>query len=174
MGRVSQLRIGSGSSGRAAVAAMLAVFIAWSFSAGIIGGYLNRNSDPTWYDGLAKPAFNPPGWVFGPVWSVLYLLMGVSAWLVWCRKGAGLELLLFAIQWSLNALWTVLFFTMQSPSLAFAEIIVLWVSATATALAFWRANRLAGYLFVPYILWLTFAAVLNGSIWWLNLPAGAS
>lgn len=156
--------------GKAVLAGMLVLFVAWSFSAGLVGGYLVRDSDPSWYERLAKPFFGPPDWVFGPAWSVLYLLMGVAAWLVWRKRGAGIEMLLFAIQWGLNSLWTPIFFVMQSRGFAFLEIIVLWIAVLVTLLAFWRAFRAAGYLMVPYLLWVTFAAVLNGTIWYLNLP----
>ncbi len=127
-----------------------------------------------WYDGLLKPTFNPPTSVFGPVWTVLYALMAVALWLVWrgrqddsaMRRTA---LRLFWVQFALNLLWSPLFFGLHSPGLAFADICLLWMAVLATALAFGRVRPLAGYLLVPYVLWVSFALVLNGTIWLMNL-----
>jgi len=124
-----------------------------------------------WYAALRKPAWNPPGWVFGPVWSVLYAMMAISAWLVWRQGGWGEQrkpLLIFLAQLALNAGWTPLFFGLQRPGIAFAEIIVLWLAIVCTIAAFWRVHRTAAWLLVPYLAWVSFAAVLNGSLWWLN------
>jgi len=124
-----------------------------------------------WYAGLVKPSWNPPSWLFGPAWTVLYAMMAVAAWLVWreggwrARKRA---LRLYLTQWALNALWTPIFFGMHRPGLAFAEIIVLDVALLATLAAFWRVKRLAGALLIPYALWVAFATVLNHTIWRLN------
>jgi len=124
-----------------------------------------------WYAALNKPAWNPPPWIFGPVWSTLYAMMAVAAWLVWREGGwkwQGLALGIFMIQWLLNALWTPLFFGMHRPGLAFAEIIALWLAITVTLLLFWRARPLAGLLLTPYLAWVSFAAFLNFTIWRLN------
>jgi len=125
-----------------------------------------------WYDALNKPAWNPPGWIFGPVWTVLYIMMAVAAWLVWQCGGFAAQrraLGLFLTQLVLNALWTPLFFGLRQPGLAFAEIILLWLAILATLLAFRPVSRAATWLLAPYLAWVSFAAVLNATIWRLNL-----
>lgn len=125
-----------------------------------------------WYAALQKPSWNPPAWVFGPAWTVLYIFMAVAAWLVWRQggwKAQGRALGLFLVQWVLNALWTPLFFGLHRPGLAFAEIVILWLAIAATLAAFWRINKVAGALLVPYLAWVTFAAALNFAIWRLNV-----
>jgi tryptophan-rich sensory protein len=139
---------------------------------GGLSGFATSSGVETWFPTLVKPAFNPPSWVFGPVWTVLYVLMGVAAFLVW-KKGTETEgvraaLTLFAVQLALNGLWSILFFGMQSPGLAFMEIIVLWLAIAATIGTFWRVTQPAAWLLLPYLAWVSFAAVLNGSIWMLN------
>ena len=139
---------------------------------GGLSGLVTAQGVRDWYPTLIKPSFNPPPWVFGPVWTLLYLMMGVAAFLVW-QKGwesgaVKVALTLFTLQLILNGLWSVLFFGIRSPGLAFAEILLLWVSIGATAVLFWRVNPIAGMLLLPYEAWVTFAAVLNGSIWILN------
>jgi tryptophan-rich sensory protein len=125
-----------------------------------------------WYSSLNKPSWNPPPWIFGPVWSLLYMMMAVAAWLVW-RKGGwkrhGRTLGLFFLQWLLNALWTPIFFGMHRSGLAFAEIIMLWIVLAATLRLFWQVSKLAGVLLVPYLAWVSFAAALNFAIWRLNI-----
>lgn len=124
-----------------------------------------------WYANLAKPSWNPPSWVFGPVWTALYAMMAVAAWLVWRRGGwkeQALPLGLFVLQWLLNAIWTPLFFGMHRPDLAFYDIMLLWLALAATLGLFSRVSRTAGLLLVPYLAWVSFAAVLNFSIWRLN------
>jgi translocator protein len=124
-----------------------------------------------WYGTPEKPFFNPPSWLFGPVWTVLYLLMALSGWLVWRRSGfsgARVAMLLFFGQLALNLLWTAIFFGLRSPGLALIEILVLWDAILLTALAFRLQSRLAAVLLLPYLTWVTFAAVLNAAIWWLN------
>ncbi len=124
-----------------------------------------------WYAALNKPAWNPPGWIFGPVWTALYAMMAVAAWLVWQRGGlAGQRrpLGLFLAQLALNALWTPLFFGLRQPGVAFAEILLLWLAILATLLAFRPVSRTAAWLLVPYLAWVSFAAVLNGTLWRLN------
>ncbi len=124
-----------------------------------------------WYAELNKPAWNPPGWIFGPVWSALYLSMAVAAWLVWREGGWSQQrrvLGLFLVQWTLNFLWTPLFFGLHRTGLAFAEILLLWLAIAATTVAFWRIRKAAGVLLVPYLAWVSFAAVLNGVLWRMN------
>jgi translocator protein len=126
--------------------------------------------DP-WFAQLQKPAWNPPGWVFGPVWSLLYALMAVAAWMVW-RQPLSLArrraLGLFLFQLALNAAWSPLFFGLHAPGLAFADVAVLWAAVLATTIAFSRIHRSAGSLLLPYVAWVSFAAALNFSIWRLN------
>ena len=125
-----------------------------------------------WYASLAKPPWNPPSWVFAPVWTLLYFLMAVAAWLVWREGGwtaQRLPLGLFLAQWVLNALWTPLFFGMHRPGLAFVEIAVFWCVLAATLVAFWQVRFVAGILLLPYLAWVTFAANLNLTIWRLDL-----
>lgn len=141
------------------------------FTAAAIGGLVTEPQIPEWYQGLAKPDWNPPDWVFGPVWSILYLSMAVAAWLVWREAGfknAGLPFALFATQLVLNSLWSVIFFGLQSPGAAAVEIVLLWLAILATMLSFWRVSKWAGALFVPYLAWVSFAVVLNFSIWQMN------
>jgi tryptophan-rich sensory protein len=124
-----------------------------------------------WYAQLVKPAWNPPAWIFGPVWTVLYAMMAVAAWLVWRHggwKANGRALGLFLLQWLLNALWTPLFFGLHRPGLAFADIAALWVTLAVTVVCFWRVRRVAGVLLLPYLAWVTFAAALNFAVWQLN------
>ena len=140
--------------------------------AGVIGAIFTSSAVPTWYAALRKPPFTPPGWVFSPVWIALYLLMGVSVFLVW-SKGWGdsrvrVALGLFAVQLVLNASWSLMFFGLRSPLAGFVDIVVLWVFILLTTLYFFKVSYAAGTLLVPYILWVSFAAVLNFSIWRLN------
>ena len=124
-----------------------------------------------WYAALTKPSWTPPGWLFGPVWTVLYLGMAVAAWLVWRQKGLSAArgaLTLFGVQLGLNVAWSWLFFGLRNPGLGFVDILSLWVAIAATLVAFWWRSVLAGLLFVPYLAWVTFAAVLNYSIWQSN------
>jgi benzodiazapine receptor len=149
----------------------LAGFVALAFAASAVGGLVTETGPGSWYAGLRKPSFNPPGWVFGPVWTVLYVLIGVSAWLVWRRRGvAGARgpLLIWLVQLVLNSVWTLLFFGARRPDLAFVEIVAMWAAIVATILAFRRVRPLAGWLLVPYLAWVTFAAVLNFALWRLN------
>lgn len=140
---------------------------------GYFSGMVTRSSIATWYPTLIKPSFNPPNWIFAPVWSMLYVMMGVAAGLVWNRIESEKEavkkaLLFFAIQLALNALWSFLFFGLMNPMLAGLEIIILWLMIYETYLQFAKINKIAGYLLLPYLAWVSFATVLNASIWWLN------
>ncbi|MFO7586717.1 MAG: TspO/MBR family protein [Gemmatimonadota bacterium] len=139
---------------------------------GILSGLATARGVRGWYPGLEKPSFNPPSWVFAPVWTALYLAMGVAAWLVW-RKGLDAPgvrpaLLAFLVQLALNGLWSLLFFSLRSPGLALAEITVLWAAIGVTTILFFRQSGLAGWLMAAYWAWVTFAALLNFSIWRLN------
>lgn len=149
----------------------LAVFVLICFAAAGLGGLVTAANIPNWYAAIIKPTWNPPNWIFGPVWSCLYLMMAVSAWLVWRQVGlAGtkLPLVLFAIQLALNSLWSALFFGLHSPGMAAVEIVILWLAIVATMVAFFRSSKIAGWLLVPYLAWVSFAAVLNFTIWRLN------
>lgn len=141
-----------------------------SFIAAAIGGAASIQAGP-FYTELVRPDWAPPPVVFGPVWTVLYGLMGIAAWLVWRVGGlraARSALTLFLVQLAFNALWSWLFFAWQRGALAFADILLLWVLIVATLIAFWRIRALAGVLLVPYLLWVSFAAALNYSVWQLN------
>jgi tryptophan-rich sensory protein len=150
----------------------LVVALAVPLLVGGISGVATAQGVRDWYPTLVKPSFNPPAWVFGPVWTVLYLMMGLAAYLVWKRGwGDGMvrtALALFALQLVLNGLWSVLFFGLRSPGAALADILLLWVAIVATLVSFWRLTPTAGLLLLPYLAWVTFAAALNGAIWWLN------
>lgn len=155
---------------RNAVQLILAVTV--PLAVGGLSGFATAGGVTSWYPTLAKPSFNPPAWVFGPTWTVLYILMGVALFLVWRQgldtQGVRLALIVFGVQLMLNGLWSIIFFRMQSPGWAFAEIILLWIAIIATLWAFWRVLPAAGWLLVPYLAWVSFAGVLNGSIWFLN------
>lgn len=138
------------------------------FAAAAFGGMFMPGE---WYASLKKPAWNPPGWVFGPVWTALYTMMAVAAWLVWKRGGFTVQrgpLTLFLVQLALNAVWTPLFFGLQWPGAAFAEIVLLWVAIGVTLFAFGRVSQVAAWLLVPYLAWVSFAAALNFALWRLN------
>jgi tryptophan-rich sensory protein len=148
----------------------LAAWLFVTFVAAAIGGSASVQAGP-FYTQLLRPDWAPPPAVFGPVWTALYVLMGIAAWLVWRVGGfraARSALTLYLVQLALNALWTWLFFGWHRGALAFADIIVLWALIVATLIAFWRIRPLAGALLVPYLLWVSFAAALNYSVWQLN------
>jgi tryptophan-rich sensory protein len=152
-------------------AVALVVSLAICFAAAGIGSLATTPNIANWYAGLAKPPWNPPNWVFGPVWTVLYICMAVAAWLVWRKGGlakARWPLALFAVQLALNAAWSWLFFGFHMPGAAFIEILALLVAIAATTIALWRQSLAAGLLMVPYLGWVTFATVLNYAIWRLN------
>jgi benzodiazapine receptor len=151
----------------------LAGFVALCFAVAAIGGAVTAASVATWYAALAKPPFNPPDWVFGPVWTVLYVMIAVAGWRVWCRRGrpgAPLALGAWALQLALNLGWSLLFFGAHRIGAALAEIGVLLLAIVITATLFWRIDRVAGGLLVPYAAWVAFAGVLNAAIWRLNSP----
>jgi len=140
--------------------------------AGGIGSLATTRAIPTWYKGLAKPAFNPPEWLFGPAWTVLYLMMAVAAFLVWKQgldaPGVKLALAVFLLQLLLNSLWSVFFFGLRSPLAGLADIVVLWLAILVTIVLFFRVSVPAGVMLLPYIAWVSFAALLNASILALN------
>jgi tryptophan-rich sensory protein/uncharacterized protein YbjT (DUF2867 family) len=149
----------------------LAACLTASFSAAGLGGLLSGNAVGDWYPSLAKPSWTPPSWLFGPVWTVLYFMMGVAVWRVWRRDGvreARLSLGVFAIHLVFNAAWSGIFFGLREPALAFAEILVLWLLVVVTTLLFSARDRLAASLMVPTLAWVSFATVLNGAIAWMN------
>ena len=149
------------------------LFILASQLAGIIGSFFTVNSVRTWYLDINKPVFNPPSWIFGPVWITLYTLMGIAAYLVWRNWGdnniAKYATILFFVHLLFNSLWSILFFGFQNPALAFFEIIILWLMILALIILYYQVNKTAAYLLIPYILWVSFASILNFSIWRLNL-----
>jgi len=140
--------------------------------AGVIGSVFTTPAIPTWYAALAKPPFTPPSWLFAPAWITLYLLMGISASIVWRvgldQKRVRTALILFLVQLVLNALWSVAFFGLQSPLSGIIVIVLLWAAILLTILKFFRISTPAGALLVPYIAWVTFAATLNAYIYVLN------
>lgn len=145
-------------------------WLASAFAAGAVGGLASATAG-TFYAELVRPDWAPPGWLFGPVWTLLYVMMGVAAWLVWRERGfagARTALTVYIGQLVANALWTWLFFVWRLGSLAFAEIIFLLVLVAATAVLFLRVNRIAAWLLLPYLLWVSFAAALTYATWQLN------
>jgi len=141
-----------------------------TFAAAAVGAIASANAD-TFYAALTRPSWAPPAWLFGPVWSVLYTLMGFSAWLVWRARGfAGSRsaLVLFFAQLAANALWSWLFFIWHQGGLAFAEVLLLWFLILATVVSFWRSSRLAAALLLPYLAWVTIASALTFAVWRLN------
>lgn len=141
-----------------------------TFVAAAIGGAASVEAG-SFYGQLERPSWAPPAWLFGPVWTGLYLLMGVAAWLVWkaeAARSARLALGLFVAQLALNALWSWLFFVWRLGAVAFVEILGLWVLIGATLVAFHRVRRAAGWLLAPYLLWVSFAAALNYAVWQMN------
>ena len=159
----------SGTLGRKDVLPLV-VFLGVSFVAAAVGSLLTVASLDPWYAGLAKPSWTPSGAVIGAIWTVLYALMGIAAWLVWRETGwtLSLPLVLFAVQLALNVLWSVLFFGLENLAAGLAGILVLWVAVAATLVGFWRVRRAAGGLFVPYLAWVTIATALNVVLWQMN------
>lgn len=149
---------------------ILAIII--SESAGVIGSFFTTPSIPSWYANLTKSALTPPSWVFCPVWTTLFALMGIAAFLVWRkgldRKNVKIALGIFIGQLVLNTLWSIIFFGLHSPGAAFIEIIFLWLAILSTIIAFAKVSKPTAWLLVPYILWVSFAAYLNYSIYVLN------
>ena len=150
----------------------LAACIILCLIAGFIGSLFTTPQIPGWYAGLAKPSFTPPSWLFGPVWTALYILMGISLFLVW-RVGIGerrvqIALVVFMAQLACNVLWSFAFFGRQSPLAGLVVIVVLWILIVVTGIACAPVSRTAALLLIPYFLWVSFASILNASIWRLN------
>jgi tryptophan-rich sensory protein len=150
---------------------MLLLFLVLVAAVAALSGYVTSSAVATWYAQLHKPAWTPPDSVFPPVWAVLYILMALAAWLIWRRQDSDTVTLLpslWLLQLGLNLAWSLIFFGLRQPGLAMVEIILLWSAVLATTFLFYQAHRLAGLLMVPYLLWVTFAAVLNVGIWAMN------
>lgn len=139
---------------------------------GSLGSLVTITGPGSWYSLLAKPAFQPPAWVFGPVWTLLFILMGIALWLVWDlgtdRPGVRSAMVVFGIQFALNIAWSFLFFGLKSPALGLLDILVLWWLILATIVTFYRLRPSAGYLLIPYFVWVSFATVLNAAVYLLN------
>jgi len=150
----------------------LVVAVAIPLVAGFLGSIFTMPSIPTWYAAINKPAFNPPNWIFGPVWTTLFILMGIALYLIWDK---GLDKIqvrtavnIFSAQLVLNILWSLIFFSLHSPFWAFIEIIALWLLILWTIIAFYRLDKVAGLILIPYILWVSFASFLNLTVYLLN------
>jgi len=141
-------------------------------STGILGSFATRNSITNWYAHLSRPSFTPPDWTFGVVWPVLYVMMGISAFLIWNmdinRRQVRVALGVFALQLILNGLWTPIFFGLHLIGVALVEIVMMWAAILLTILTFWKVSKPAALLLLPYILWVSFAVVLNASLFLLN------
>lgn len=149
----------------------LFLFIAICLLVEGLAGAMTASAIPGWYAGLKKPSWTPPAWVFGPVWTFLYLTMAVAAWLVWSKlglPGASTPLILFGVQLIFNFAWSWIFFGLHLPGIAFLDIVLLWLAILATLIAFWRVTPAAGWLLVPYLTWVSYAATLNFAIWRSN------
>ncbi len=149
--------------------AVLGGFILLCLGSGSLGGWVTSGAIDSWYRTIAKPDWTPPDWLFAPVWTVLFIMMAVAAWLVWrTQDRIKPAMTLFFSQLALNLAWSFLFFGARSPGMAMMEIVLLWLSVLATMLAFFARSKLAGWLFVPYLAWVSFAAFLNFTIWRMN------
>ena len=150
----------------------LLLFIAICQIAGLVGAIFTFSAIPTWYAALNKPWFNPPNFLFGPVWTILYTLMGISAYLIYQKKvkknEVTKELNVFWFQLALNSLWSIVFFGLKNPPLAFVEILILWGAILITILRFYKISKTSAYLMIPYLLWVSFASILNLSVAILN------
>lgn len=151
----------------------LAVVVFTCLAIGYLSGMVTRESITTWYPTLIKPIFNPPNWIFAPVWTVLYIMMGVAGGMVWNRietdeANVKRGFMFFIIQLGLNALWSYLFFGLHNPLLALIEIVLLWLMIFETYNQFKKIDKTAALLLLPYLGWVSFATALNAGIWWLN------
>ena len=147
----------------------LTICITACLGVALLGSLLTRPALKPWYAGLAKPRWTPPNWLFGPAWTILFLAMATAAWLVWSQSGlTAVPMRLFLLQLLLNVAWSAVFFHFRSPGAAFIEIIVLWCAILITTIAFRNIVPLAAWLMIPYLLWVTYAAALNFTIWRLN------
>lgn len=151
----------------------LGLFVAVTMAIGFLGGLATMAKIPTWYAGLDKPWFNPPNWIFGPVWTVLYLVIAFAGWRIWLKPASTERdhaLFVYAVQLVLNAAWSPAFFAAESPLLGLIVIVPFWISILLTIRAFTRLDRLAGMILWPYLAWVSFATLLNASILVLNWP----
>jgi tryptophan-rich sensory protein len=152
--------------------AKLYITIGVSLLAGFIGSIFTMSAVTTWYTTLVRPVLSPPNWVFGPVWTTLYILMGISAFLIWKngldRKDVRKALAVFGLQLILNTTWSIIFFNLQSPAWAFVNIVAMWIAIVWTMILFYKISRPAMWLLLPYIMWVSFAGYLNLMIWILN------
>jgi tryptophan-rich sensory protein len=142
-----------------------------SQAAGVIGSLFTVQNIPTWYSGLNKPSFNPPNYIFGPVWITLYFIIGIAFYLVWKKSNTQnikIPVVLFISQLVLNVLWSILFFGLKNPELGFMEIIILWIFIVLCIIKFYPVSKISSWLMFPYLLWVSFASVLNFKIWMLN------
>lgn len=149
------------------------VCVASCLAIGFLSSQVTKDAIITWYPTIIKPSFNPPNWIFAPVWSMLFTFMGIASGLVWTKIDGNKDLvkkalIFFVIQLALNALWSYLFFGLQNPMLALIEIVLLWLMIYETYNQFSKIDKIAGYLFIPYLAWVGFALILNANIWWLN------
>jgi len=151
----------------------LIISLALPLAIGGVGSLFTMPAIANWYNNLAKPALNPPNWIFAPVWTILYILMGVAAYLVWRqgleKKGVKSALVIFIFQLFLNCFWSYLFFGIHNPAVAFTEILSLLFAIMALFLAFFQVSRKAAYLIIPYVLWVGFATYLNFAVWQLSM-----
>jgi tryptophan-rich sensory protein len=143
-------------------------FLLVTFAVVAVSGASSGAATRDWYPSIDKPVWNPPSWIFGPVWTVFYAMMAMAVWLVWRKTGWNGALTWFAVQLALNAAWSPLFFGLHRIDLALIDIALLWVAIIGTMVAFWQVTSVAGWLFVPYLLWVSFATVLNFTLWQLN------
>ncbi len=144
-------------------------FLVLTLGVAALSGAATADSVRSWYPSINKPSWTPPSWLFGPVWTLLYLMMAVAAWLVWRQAGWGGALVMFGVQLLLNALWSPLFFGWQQIGWAFVDIVALWLAILATTILFWQIVPAAGILFLPYLAWVSFATALNFALWRLNV-----
>jgi tryptophan-rich sensory protein len=151
---------------------ILVLLLMLTLGIGFLGSLVTLPQIPTWYATLNKPSFTPPNGLFGPVWTLLYVMMAVAAWRVWVRAASGtarrLALTAFSVQLALNAVWSPVFFGLRAPAFGLVIILCLLVALAATLVLFWRVDRIAGLLLVPYLAWIAFATALNGAIVVLN------
>lgn len=149
----------------------LIVFLVVCFAIAVLASIATRPEIPTWYAGLRKPTWTPPAWLFGPVWTALYVAMAVAGWLIWHRAGwqdGRLALTLFALQLVLNGAWSFIFFKFHRVGWAFVDIVVLWVAIAATIVTFAAVSQVSSLLLVPYLVWVSYAGALNLAIWRMN------
>jgi tryptophan-rich sensory protein len=153
--------------------ALLACLMLCAF-VGFAGSRFSRDALADWYPVLRKPDLNPPNWLFAPIWTILYLVMGVAAWMIWRASPAPhvtSALIIFVVQLALNFFWSVVFFHWRRPDAAFIDLLLMWLAIVATIIAFAAVRPVAAVLLVPYLAWVTFAGYLNGGIWRLNRPS---